>query len=224
MSWIEKKFQRRTRRYLAAAESGSDTAMMFGWLKVIFDEELYDKAFVENWTVGFDELRARVDEFPLERVAELTGCDAEMIAEAARLYATAGPSIIPWTPITDMQRNSTSGIRLQSILRAVCGYLDVPGGETLQGFNPDIIPESEIRNAPCAERRPKAQTIGQRRPSGFHLSRAGGLSRADETGVWGYEYANQVTGCFMANPSAVFRAMAGRAIRSKHSSFSAIIR
>ena len=103
--------------------------MMLGWLKVIFDEGLYDRAFVERWTIGFEDLRKRVDEFPLSRVAELTGCSPEMIAKAARMYATMGPSVIPWTPITDQQRNSTSGIRLQSILRAVCGYLDVPGGE-----------------------------------------------------------------------------------------------
>ena len=113
---------------------GSDAAMMFGWLKVIIDEKLYDEDFVKNWTIGFEELKERVNEYPLERVAELTGCDAEMIAKAARMYATTGPAVIPWTPITDMQRNSTSAIRLQSILRAICGYLDVPGGETLQGF------------------------------------------------------------------------------------------
>ncbi|MEM7240122.1 MAG: molybdopterin-dependent oxidoreductase, partial [Pseudomonadota bacterium] len=28
--------------------------------------------------------------------------------------------------------------------------------------------------------------------------------------VWGYDYPNQVTGCYMANPSATFRAMAGQ--------------
>ena len=29
--------------------SGTDAAMCLGWLKVIFDEGLYDKKFVENW-------------------------------------------------------------------------------------------------------------------------------------------------------------------------------
>lgn len=114
-------------------KAGSDAAMMMGWLKVILDEGLYDKAFVRDWCTGFEALKARVDEYPLERVATLTGCEPEMIAKAARMYATQGPSIIPWTPITDMQRNSTSAIRLQSILRAVCGYLDVPGGGDLPG-------------------------------------------------------------------------------------------
>ena len=124
--------------------AGTDAAMCLGWLKVIFDEELYDQDFVANYCTGFDELKARVDEYPLERVEEITGVDRELIAEAARMYAGADGAIIPWTPITDMQISSTSAIRLHSILRAVTGNLDVMGGETLGGFNKSYIPESEI--------------------------------------------------------------------------------
>ena len=63
--------------------SGTDAAMCLGWLKVIFDEELYDKKFVAKWCTGFDELKARVDEYPLERVSAITGVDQALIAEAA---------------------------------------------------------------------------------------------------------------------------------------------
>jgi anaerobic selenocysteine-containing dehydrogenase len=189
-------------------KAGSDGAMCFGWLKVIFDEELYDKEFVEKWTVGFEELRARVDEYPLERVAELTGCDPGMIRKAARLYATAGPSVIPWTPITDMQRNSTSAIRLHSILRAVCGYLDVPGGESFQGFNPDVISESEIEMHHVLSDEQKDKQLGSDTHPAFTYRGQDAL-RAPSKRVWGHEYPNQITGCCMANPSATFRAMAG---------------
>jgi anaerobic selenocysteine-containing dehydrogenase len=189
-------------------KAGSDAAMMFGWLKVIFDEGLYDKDFVANWTVGFEELRARVDEFPLDRVAKLTGCDPELIAEAARVYATAGPSIIPWTPITDMQRNSTSAIRLQGILRAVCGYVDVPGGETLQGFNPDVVSESEIEMHHVLSDAQKAKQLGADKHPAFTYRGQKALSEPTKR-VWGQDYANLVMGCYMANPSATFRAMAG---------------
>ena len=187
---------------------GSDAAMMLGWLKVIFDEGLYDHAFVERWTIGFEDLRKRVDEFPLSRVAELTGCSPEMIAKAARMYATMGPSVIPWTPITDQQRNSTSGIRLQSILRAVCGYLDVPGGEALMGFHPKIVSESEIEMHEALPESQKAKQLGSDAHPVFTYRGQAALREPCKR-VWGHEYANQVTGCFMANPSAVFRAMAG---------------
>ena len=53
-----------------------------------------------------------------------TGVDQALIAEAARLYATADGAIIPWTPITDMQIVHVA-IRLHSILRAVTSNLDV---------------------------------------------------------------------------------------------------
>ncbi len=187
---------------------GSDVAMMFGWLKVIIDEELYDKDFVKNWTIGFEELKERVNEYPLERVAELTGCDPEMIAKAARMYATEGPSIIPWTPITDMQRNSTSGIRLQGILRSICGYVDVPGGETLQGFNPDIIPESEIEMHQVLPLEQKLKQLGSKDHPAFTYRAQLAFNEPNKR-VYGQEYANLVMGCYMATPSETFRAMAG---------------
>jgi anaerobic selenocysteine-containing dehydrogenase len=39
---------------------GTDGAIAMGWLNIIINEELYDKEFVKNWTVGFEELRGRV--------------------------------------------------------------------------------------------------------------------------------------------------------------------
>lgn len=189
-------------------KAGSDGALLLGFLRVILDEGLYDKEFVKNWTVGFDELKERVAEYPLERVAKLTECSEEMIAKAARMYATEGPAIIPWTPITDMQRNSTSAIRLQSILRAVCGYLDVPGGETLQGFHPNIVPESTIEMHELLSQEQKDKQLGSKTHPAFTY-RGQDEFRGPMKKVWGHEYPNQITGCYMANPSATFRAMAG---------------
>ena len=187
---------------------GSDGALLFGWLKVIIDEGLYDKDFVANWTVGFEELKQRVDEFPLDRVARLTGCDAETIAEAARMYATTGPAVIPWTPITDMQRNSTSAIRLQCILRAICGYLDVPGGETLQGFPKDLINETQIEMHHVISDEQKAKQLGSDEHPLFTY-RGQDCFREPTKRIHGQEYANIVTGCAMTPPSSLFRAMAG---------------
>ena len=75
--------------------AGTDAAMCLGWLKVIFDEKLYDEEFVRDWCVGFEELKARVDEYPLERVEAITGVDRELIAQAARIYAQAEGAVIP---------------------------------------------------------------------------------------------------------------------------------
>lgn len=186
---------------------GTDAAMCMGWLNVILSEGLYDEAFVKNWTHGFDDFRRRVDEFPLTRVADITGVDPELIAAAARMYATAGPSVIPWTPITDQQRNSTSAIRLMSSLRAVCGYLDVPGGEILHGFNPDIVHETEIERHDLLSDTQKAKQLGSEHHPAFTYRGMAELAEPAKR-VWGHEWPNLISGNYMANPSVTFRAMA----------------
>ena len=187
--------------------AGTDAAMCLGWLKVIFDEGLYDEAFVRDWCVGFDELRQRVDEYPLERVAQITGVPAEDIAAAARMYANANGAVIPWTPITDQQLSSTSAIRLHSILRAVTGNLDVVGGETFGGFSETYIPESEIGLHERLSPEQKAKQLGYDDHPAFTYRAAEMLKEPTEK-VWGFPYADIVMGCQMANPTSVFRAMA----------------
>ena len=190
--------------------AGTDAAMCLGWLKVIFDEKLYDEAFVREWCVGFDELKARVDEYPLERVEEITGVDRELIAQAARMYAQADGAIIPWTPITDMQISSTSAIRLHSILRAVTGNLDVVGGETLGGFSKRYVPESELGLHHVLSDAQKAKQLGFQDHPAFTYRVAEMLKGPTEQ-VWGYPYADIVMGAHMASPPNVFRAMATEA-------------
>ncbi|MGK0485183.1 MAG: anaerobic selenocysteine-containing dehydrogenase [Myxococcota bacterium] len=186
--------------------AGTDAAMCLGWLKVIFDEGLYDAEFVKDWCVGFDELRARVDEYPLERVEAITGVDRELIAEAARMYATADGAVIPWTPITDMQISSTSAIRLHSILRAVTGNLDVVGGDVLNAPNPGWLTEAELQLHDSISPSQRAKQLGYEKHPVYTYRTAEMLTGPMER-VWGQRWMDQVMGCHMANPSEVFRAM-----------------
>lgn len=186
--------------------SGTDAAFCLGWLNVIINEGLYDREFVDKWTVGFDALRARVDEYPLDRVEAITGVDRDLIAETARMYATAESAVIPWTPITDMQVNSTSAIRMHSILRAITGNLDIVGGESLGGFNDDFIPESQLQLHEMLSAEQRAKQLGADLHPAYTYRAQDLLGDATER-VWGYRYADLVMGCYMANPSAVFRAM-----------------
>jgi anaerobic selenocysteine-containing dehydrogenase len=63
-------------------------------LHVIIKEELYDKDFVRNWTVGFDKLVERVETYSPEKVEEITWVPAETVRAAARMYATTKPACI----------------------------------------------------------------------------------------------------------------------------------
>jgi anaerobic selenocysteine-containing dehydrogenase len=110
---------------------GTDAAIGLGMLNVIISEGLYDKEFVNNWCYGFDELAERAKEYPLETVEAITWVPKETIAAAARAYATSKPSAIMWGLAIDTNSNGTQAGHTILALAAICGYLDIPGGNTL---------------------------------------------------------------------------------------------
>ena len=68
-------------------------------------------------------------DYPLDKVADITWCDPEMIAHAARTYATSRPGCIVWGNGTDQLGNNTfQATRSLLILMGLTGNLDVPGG------------------------------------------------------------------------------------------------
>lgn len=113
---------------------GTDAALALGWLHVIIEEDLYDKAFVERWCHGFEALKQRVKSYHPAAVAEITRLPAEQIVETARLYATSKPASIIWGVKSDMQGRNVTGItHAKCALRAITGNLDIAGGDMLAG-------------------------------------------------------------------------------------------
>lgn len=117
-----------------ALKPRTDGALALGMIRVIIEEGLYDRDFVETWCLGFDEVRAVAAEWTPERTAEITGVPADLIVEAARTYATSKPARLSFGVSTSQigQGAARSALLGQSILRAITGNLDVLGGETLQ--------------------------------------------------------------------------------------------
>jgi len=108
---------------------GSDGALAMGILKVIIEEKLYDEDFVANWTIGFEQLEEHIKSFSLEDVERITWVPEEQIEQAARLYAQSKPATIQWGNALDQVANSFQTIRVISIMRAITGNLNVPGGD-----------------------------------------------------------------------------------------------
>ncbi|MEL7567229.1 MAG: molybdopterin-dependent oxidoreductase [Dehalobacterium sp.] len=110
---------------------GTDTALALGLLNVIINEDLYDHDFVDKWCYGFDELKERVQEYPPEKVADITWVPAEKIYTVARILAKNKPNALQWGLAVDENPNGVQlGHALLSII-AITGNLDVPGGITL---------------------------------------------------------------------------------------------
>ena len=114
---------------------GSDAALALGMMHVIINgsgehcQDLYDHEYVEKHTHGFEQLRQRVQEYPLDRVAAITGVPAEQIAQLARDYATTRPAVIRIN--YGIQRHTNGGMVVRTIacLPALVGaWRDVGGG------------------------------------------------------------------------------------------------
>jgi len=106
---------------------GTDAALLLGMMNVIIQENLYDKEFVENWTYGFEELKARAAEYPLEKVEEITWVPKEKIARAARLFAVDTPGTIQVGSSLERQANAGQNIRCVVDLCGITGNIERPG-------------------------------------------------------------------------------------------------
>ena len=114
---------------------GTDAALGMAMLNVIIEEDLYDHDFVERWCYGFEQLAERVKEMPAEKAAEITGVDAGLITEAARVYAAAKPAQIAWGLAIDQKSNGVQAGHCIMALEAITGNLDVPGGQLVGDVN-----------------------------------------------------------------------------------------
>ena len=107
---------------------GTDDALALAMLHTIIDERLYDAAFVERHTHGFDALAARVGPHSPEWAEPITWVPAAKIRAAARLYAESRPSMMEWGCAIEHTPNCIQTVRAVSMLPALTGNVDVPGG------------------------------------------------------------------------------------------------
>ena len=108
---------------------GSDGYLGIALLKTIIEEGLHDREFVEEYTIGFDKLCDMLDSYTYEKLEKETWISVDEMKRFARTYATSKPAAIQTGNPLDQTPNSYQSCRLISILRAVTGNLDVPGGE-----------------------------------------------------------------------------------------------
>jgi anaerobic selenocysteine-containing dehydrogenase len=108
---------------------GTDGALALAMLNTIITESLYDREFVEKWTVGFEKLAEHVKKYPAEEVERITQVPASTTKEIARTYAKTKPAcIVPGTNTLDQQASGFQNTRAIAALESITGNIDVPGG------------------------------------------------------------------------------------------------
>ena len=68
---------------------GTDVAVFNGLMNVIISEGMEDKEYITSRTEEYESLRTVVEQYPPERVEEISSIPAGKLREAARLYAGA---------------------------------------------------------------------------------------------------------------------------------------
>ena len=108
---------------------GTDGALALAMMHVIVNENLFDSDYVSRYTIGFDELKARAEQYPPERVAQWTGISADDIRKLAREYATVRPSVIRVN--YGIQRSDGGGMAMRAVTMLPCligSWKEVGGG------------------------------------------------------------------------------------------------
>ncbi|MBU2509720.1 molybdopterin-dependent oxidoreductase [bacterium] len=77
--------------YWLQIKPGADIALLLAWMHVLIYEELYDKDFVEQYTIGFDLLKDHVENTTPEWASSYTGLEAVDIRQTARELGNAIP-------------------------------------------------------------------------------------------------------------------------------------
>ncbi len=126
----------------ARQRPGTDVAWINGLMHVIIREGLINTAFIESRTEGFEAVKALVATYTPERVSEITGIPAELIVEAARLYASAERASLVYSMGITQHTTGVDNVRSLANLAMMTGQIGRPG----TGVNP-LRGQSNVQGA-----------------------------------------------------------------------------
>ncbi|TFV60048.1 molybdopterin-binding oxidoreductase [Mycobacterium sp. PS03-16] len=111
-----------------APRPGTDAALLFALVHVLFDEDLVDLGAVAEHVAGVEAVRALAADFTPEAVAEHCGVPAAEIRTLAREIATAPSAAVYGRIGTSTVEFGTLASWLVDVVNILTGNLDRPGG------------------------------------------------------------------------------------------------
>ncbi len=168
----------------AGLDVGSDVALSNTMAREILAAGLEHREFVEHATSGFEEYRAHVESWTLERGERETGVPAAVIREIAHAFARAERAMICWTLGITEHHNAVDNVlalinlalltghvgRYGSGLNPLRGQNNVQGGGDM-GALPDRLPGFQhVENAPLREKFERAWGVAVPPRKGWHLT------------------------------------------------------
>jgi anaerobic selenocysteine-containing dehydrogenase len=134
---------------------GADAALAFAMMKAAKDAGLLKEAFIKRHTVGWDGMVSAVESMTPDRAEKLTGVPADLIKEAALLYAH-GPSLLWLGQGMQRQKRGGNAFRAAAALCAVTGNIGRPGtgvlylnGAVTRGVDLDYVVAPQLSSTPA---------------------------------------------------------------------------
>jgi ferredoxin-nitrate reductase len=115
-----------------AIRNGTNLALLNGITHELIASGWVDQEFVDAHTVGFDQLRKIVTQYPPERVAEICGVPAEQVREAARILGTANRLVSTCLQGVYQSHQATASAVAINNINLLRGMIGRPGGTVFQ--------------------------------------------------------------------------------------------
>jgi anaerobic selenocysteine-containing dehydrogenase len=130
---------------------GEDPTLLAGMVRVILEEELYDRAFVAAHVVGVEALRAAVSGFTPSYVEARSSVPAAHVVAAARLWAAGRRGAAMTCTGVNMAPRPDVTQHLVIVLNSLCGRFNRSGDRVR---NPGVLTPPRVHHAdvdpPCA--------------------------------------------------------------------------
>ena len=111
---------------------GTDVPLVLEMCRIILEEKLMNESFISERTEGFPEFKASLLKLSGSDAARITGVKAELIRDAARLYAHANPSSIIYSMGITQHSHGVDNIFTLANLAMMTGNIGKPSS----GINP----------------------------------------------------------------------------------------
>ncbi|BCA91357.1 formate dehydrogenase subunit alpha [Vreelandella aquamarina] len=106
---------------------GADVSLFNALLHVIIEEGLYNQAYIDAHTEGFEALKQSVAQSTPDAMSALCGVAPDTIREVARRYANAEKAMIFWGMGISQHTHGTDNARCLISLALACGHTGRPG-------------------------------------------------------------------------------------------------
>jgi formate dehydrogenase alpha subunit len=111
---------------------GTDIALLNGLMHIILENGWQDQSFIDSRTEGFDEFRSVIDQYPPEKVSQITGVPIEKLYQAAEIMGTTKPMAVMWAMGITQHIVGVRNVMTLANLQMLLGNMGLAGG----GVNP----------------------------------------------------------------------------------------